>query len=230
MDRRLTAEEALEALRAQGDPAALPAMARYGIPAQYGNRIPQLRALARRAGRDHDLAQALWSTGVHEARLLATMVADPARFTEEEAERWALDLRSWDLCDGLCLNLLRRTPFAWKKAGEWPRREEELVRRAGFSLIAVLAVHDKAAPDARFLALLPLVEEGAGDGRNLVRKAVSWALRQVGKRDLELNAAAVAAAERLRARDDRPSRWVASDALRELRSGAVQARLRRANK
>lgn len=200
-------------------------MARFGIPATFGNSIPQLRAVAKRIGRDHDMALALWATGVHEARILAAMVEDPKLVTEEQAEAWVSDFDSWDLCDQCCSNLLDRTPFAWRKIREWTAREEEFVRRAGYVLIAVLAVHDKSAPDSRFTELLPTIEGGATDPRNYVRKAVNWALRQVGKRDIVLNQAAIECGERLLLTGDRTARWVATDALRELRSPAVLERL-----
>lgn len=216
-------------LRARSDPASREGMARYGIDtstALGGTSVPMLRALARRAGKDHGLAAALWSTGVHEARILATMVDDPALVTEEQMEAWAAEFRSWDLCDQSCNNLFWRTPFAWPKAFEWSQRQEEFVRRAGFVLMAVLAVHDKRSPDARFLDLLPLIERGACDERNFVRKAVNWALRQIGKRSLELNGVAVECSLRISQQDSKAARWIAGDALRELRSEAVQARLR----
>jgi 3-methyladenine DNA glycosylase AlkD len=187
---------------------------------------------------DHELALALWATGNHEARLLATMVDDPAMVDEAQMEAWVLDLDSWDVCDQLTSNLFDKTPFAYDKAHEWAARDEEFVRRAAFALIAALAWQDKEAPDARILAFLPLVEEHAGDPRNFVKKAVSWALRNVGKRNAALNAAAIACAERIRDAADaraggrrggdpsaRAARWVAADALRELTSDKVRARL-----
>jgi 3-methyladenine DNA glycosylase AlkD len=217
----------LEELRGRACPENLAGQRRFGITADLGVSIPELRAIARRTGRDHAVALGLWSTGLHEARLLATMVDDPAEVTEEQAEQWVLDLRSWDLCDQWCSNLLDKTPLAWPKAVEWSYREGELVRRAGYVLMATLAVHDKAAGNDAFRALLPRIEAGASDQRHLVSKAVSWALRQIGKRNLPLNAAAIAAAERLKEGDDRASRKVAAEVLRELRGEAVQARLRR---
>ncbi len=195
-------------------------MARFGInPANtLGVSIPTLRKLAREAGRDHALALRLWRSGVHEARILAGMVDDPARVTSAQMERWALDFDSWDVCDQVCSNLFDRTPFAWEKATAWARRDEEYVRRAGFTLMACLAVHDKSAPDARFEPFFALIVAGATDERNYVKKAVNWALRQTGKRNAALRTRAIAVAERVRRLDSRAARWVASDALRELRA------------
>jgi 3-methyladenine DNA glycosylase AlkD len=202
-------------------------MARFGINPDraLGVRIPDLRRLARELGRDHRLALALWATGVHEARILASMVDDPAWVTERQMERWARDFDSWDLCDQVCGNLFDRTPFAVRKAHAWAAGEPEFVKRAGFALMAWRAVHQRQGPDREILDYLPVIERQAGDDRNYVKKAVSWALRQIGKRNRRLHGAAVSTAERITARDSRPARWVAADALRELRSRAVLDRL-----
>ena len=222
-------DDILATLRQLARPDQLAGMARFGINTEtaLGVRIPELRAIARKTGRRHHLALALWDTGIHDARILAGMVAEPGVFTEAEMEAWVGGFNSWDLCDQVCSNLFDKTPRAWAKAVEWSGREEEFVRRAGFTLMACLAVHDKKAEDAAFLALLAVIEGGAEDPRNYVKKAVNWALRNIGKRNRPLNAAAVAVAGRLGASDSRPARWVASDALRELTSEKVQARLAR---
>lgn len=195
-------------------------MARFGISSAkarvLGARKPVLRAMAREIGRDHGLALALWATAVHEARILACLVADPRLADESLAEAWVAEIDNWDLCDQCCLNLFDRLPFAWAKAAEWAGREEEFTRRAGFALMAVLAVHDKKAPDARFLEFLPLVERHAEDSRNFVKKAASWALRSMGKRNAALREAAMETARRLMARDDKTARWIGRDALKEL--------------
>jgi 3-methyladenine DNA glycosylase AlkD len=224
----VTRDEVLERLRSLADPAAKAGMARFGIETgtALGISIPTLRALARDIGRDHGLAEELWASGVHEARILAALVDDPKLVTEEQMERWVVQIDSWDVCDGVCSDLFDRTPFAHAKAAEWSTREEEFVKRAGFVLMAALAVHDKRAPDERFLEMLPLIERESHDERNFVKKAVNWALRGIGKRDRSLNAAAIAAGERIRAQDSRAARWIAADALRELRSEKVQARLK----
>ncbi len=217
----------LAKLRSLARPDQLAGMARYGINTEnaLGVRIPELRAIAKKAGRCHGLALELWATGIHDARILAGMVAEPERLGEAGMEAWVADFDSWDLCDQVCSNLFDKSPMSWRKAVEWADREEEFVRRAGFTLMACLAVHDKQAGDEAFLALLPVIERGAGDGRNYVKKAVNWALRGIGKRNRALNAAAITTAERLRQTDSRPARWVAADALRELTSDKVQARI-----
>jgi 3-methyladenine DNA glycosylase AlkD len=224
----VTRDEVLERLRSLADPAAKAGMARFGIETgtALGISIPTLRALARDIGRDHGLAEELWASGVHEARILAALVDDPKLVTEEQMERWVVQIDSWDVCDGVCSDLFDRTPFAHAKAAEWSTREEEFVKRAGFVLMAALAVHDKRAPDERFLEMLPLIERESHDERNFVRKAVNWALHQIGKRNRGLNAAAIAAGERIQAQGSRAARWIAADALRELRSEKVQARLK----
>jgi 3-methyladenine DNA glycosylase AlkD len=215
-------------------------MSRYGINVSnaFGVSIYELRRIAKRFGRDHDLALALWAAGWHETRLLACFVDDPAAVTEAQMEVWVADFDSWDLCDQATTSLFDLTPFAWSKAREWARRAPEWERRAGFALIAGLAVHDERAADDDFTALFPLIETAAFDERNFVKKAVNWALRNIGKRDRALNAAALACAQRIRAAADaragaprggdassRSARWVANDALRELASDKVQARL-----
>lgn len=203
-------------------------MAGFGIQGArvYGVRVPVLRQMARRCGRDHELALRLWDSGVHEARLLASMVAEPRLVTEELMERWAADFDSWDVCDQCCGNLFDRTPFAYQKAREWSEREGEFVKRAGFALMAYLAVHDKKAPDERLADFFPLIERQATDGRNFVKKAVNWALRQIGKRSRGLNAQARLLAGQLAASQDKTARWVGSDALRELSSEKVMGKLK----
>jgi 3-methyladenine DNA glycosylase AlkD len=220
-------DDVLARLQALADPARLAGMARYGIATEhaYGVTLPEQRTLARELGRDHALAAALWDTGVHEARILASMVDDPALVDDAQFERWAGDFDSWDLCDQVCQNLFRRTSGAYAKAVEWSAREELFVKRAGFALMAGLAVSDKRADDARFAALLEPLAAGADDDRDLVRKGASWALRSIGKRSVALNELAIGTALDLSGRAGRGARWVGTDALRELRSAQVQARL-----
>jgi 3-methyladenine DNA glycosylase AlkD len=212
-----------------GDRSRLPGMARYGIDvhAAYGVAIPDLRRAAKRVGRDHALADDLWASGIREGRILATMVADPALVTPEEMDAWVVDLTDWELCDHACGNLWERTPHGFAKARAWADRPEEFVRRAAFVLIATAAVHRKDLPDRDFVQLMPSIRRAARDERNYVRKAVSWALRQTGKRNQRLNERAVAEAERLLRSDVRSARWIARDVLRELRSDAVRERLGR---
>jgi 3-methyladenine DNA glycosylase AlkD len=212
-----------------GDPARLPGMQRFGIDTRsaLGVGVTELRSVARRLGHDHELAAALWDSGIHEARMLATMVDEPALVTRAQMDAWIEAVGSWDLCDGLCGNLFDRTPFAFDKAVEWSGRDGEFVKRAGFALMAWSAVHRKDEPDERFAAFLPTIRAQASDDRNYVKKAVSWALRQIGKRSRGLNAQAIRTAKQIERVDDRAARWIARDALRELESSAVQDRLRR---
>ena len=222
-----SAEEVLARLRALADPSRLEGMARYGIGTGevWGVTVAELRALGRDLGRDHDLAAALWRSGVSEARILAGLVDDPADVDDAQLERWAADFASWDLCDQVCQNLFRHCAQAWDKAREWSGREEPFVKRAGFTLMAGLAVADKQADDARFEAFLADVARTADDDRPAVRKGASWALRQIGKRGPALHARAVETASELAGRAGRGARWVGRDALRELRSPRVLARM-----
>lgn len=224
------ARDVVRTLERMGDRSRLEGMARFGIDTSraVGVTVTELRGVARELGRDHDLASALWATGVHEARILASLVDDPALVTEAQMESWVADLDSWDICDGVCGNLFDRTPFALDKAVEWSAREPEFEKRAGFALMAWAAVHRKDLPDAAFASLLPVIRAQATDDRNYVKKAISWALRSIGKRSVGLNVRAVATAERIGRLDARAARWIARDALRELRGEAVQARLRKA--
>jgi 3-methyladenine DNA glycosylase AlkD len=218
----------LEELRSLGDPAAVAGMARFGICSRQvlGVSTPQLRAMARRIGRDQALAGQLWDSGVFEARALAALIANPAEVSEALMEAWVKEFDSWAICDGCCANLFDKTKFAWHKALEWSRREEEYVKRAGYTLMAVLAVHDKAAADNKFLRCLPAIRRGSSDPRNFVKKAVNWALRQIGKRNRSLNRAAIRTARQIRKKESASARWIAADALRELESPAVQRRLK----
>ncbi len=215
---RPAAADVLEALEQLAQPENLPGMRRFGINTEraLGVNMPKLRKLARELRRDHDLALSLWATEIHEARLLATMVADPKRLTAAQMEAWAKDFDSWNLCDGACSNLFSRTALAWELTPAWAAREEEFVRRAGFVLMATLAVHQKAAPDEAFLAFFPLLERFAPDDRNFVKKAVNWALRQIGKKNQVLRKEAILLAGRIREQPHKSSRWIAADALREL--------------
>jgi 3-methyladenine DNA glycosylase AlkD len=226
---RIRARTIVAELRSLGDPTALKGQARFGIQTRraLGISIPSLRAIAKREGRNHELALELWRTGIHEARILASFVDEPAAVTEAQMEAWAAEFDSWDLVDQCCSGLFDRTPWAYPKAAEWAGRDEEFVKRAGFALMAALAAHDKEAPDQRFLRFLELVEREAGDPRNFVKKAVNWALRGIGKRNLALNGEAVQAALRIQAGAKASARWVASGALRELRSERVVARIHR---
>lgn len=207
-------------LRHAGNPQDLAGMARFGIDVSdcFGVHVPQLRKMARAVGRNQSLAEELWSTGIHDARLLASLVGDPAKITRATMDRWAADFCSWDLCDACSCNLFDRTPWAWQKVRKWSKDEREFVRRAAFSIIAALTIHDKAAPDSVFEDTLPLIEQYAFDNRNYVRKAVNWALRNIGKRNPALMKKAIACGERIHRQGTPPARWIAADALRELRA------------
>lgn len=223
-----------------GSEASRAGMARYGINTgdAFGVSVYDLRRMADRIGTDHGLALALWETGNHEARLLACFIDDPASVTAPQMEAWAAGFDSWDICDQATTSLFDQTPLAWVKAVEWAGREEEWVRRAGFAMMAGLAVHDRKASDGDFEKLLEFIERGASDDRNFVKKAVNWALRNIGKRNAALNSAAIACAERIRDAANaragaerggdagaKAARWVATDALRELASDKVRDRL-----
>jgi len=227
--RAWTCAQALKELRALGQRRNVDGMARFGIRAKivYGVAKPKMDALARRIGKDHQLALDLWASGVHDARILAGMIDVPEEVSAVQMDRWVRDFDNWDVCDGTCCHLFAHTGGAWEKAVAWSKRKTEFEKRAGFALMAYLAVHDKTADDGKYLRLLPLIRREAGDERNFVRKAVNWALRQIGKRNLRLNAAAIREGERIKKMKSRSARWIAADALRELNSSAVQARLRR---
>jgi 3-methyladenine DNA glycosylase AlkD len=224
-----TVQGVLRELDAAADPTRLPGMARYGIATgkALGVSLPDLRRMGRDIGKNHDLALGLWHTAVHEARMLAGMIDEPSRVTASQMDSWVRDFDSWDLCDQVCSNLFDRTRFAFSKAEQWSRRKPEFEKRASFSLMAATAVHRKDVGDEPFEAFLPLIRASATDERNYVKKAVNWALRQIGKRNARLNRLAIATAEEIRSIDSKAARWIASDALRELTSDAVRNRLDR---
>jgi 3-methyladenine DNA glycosylase AlkD len=221
-------KQILTQLKSLGNPAAAEGMARYGIntDSAYGVSIPNLRKIARKTAKNLPLAEALWASGIHEARILAGMIYPPEKITDKQMEGWVTDFDSWDLCDQCCNNLFRKAVDAHAKAVGWSERDEEFVKRAGFVLMACLAVHDKRAADSEFLKFLPIIKREAVDKRNFVKKAVNWALRQIGKRNPTLNQAAIAAAREIEKMDSPAAKWVAADAIRELASDAVQKRLR----
>ena len=221
-------DEILLKLRSLSDSKAVEGMARFGINPKntYGVSVPHLRALAKEVGRIHLLAQQLWSTGIHEAKILASMIDEPRMVSEEQMEQWVTGFDSWDVCDQCCGNLFDKTEFAYRKAAEWSGRDEEFVKRAGFVLMAELAVHDRTAHDREFMKFLSLIDKHPTDDRNFVKKAINWAIRQIGKRNLSLNKAAIRVSRKVQLRDSRSAKWIASDALRELTSKSVQKRLR----
>jgi 3-methyladenine DNA glycosylase AlkD len=242
MNLKRQVAEIVAEVRGLGSETNRAGMARYGIKVDdaFGVSIYELRKIAKRLGRNHELALALWKSGKHEGRLLACFVDDPVRVTAAQMNAWARDFDSWDICDQATTSLFDQSEHAWKKAVEWAGKKPEWIRRGGFSLMAGLAVHDRQADDRKFQALFPVIEAAAFDDRNFVKKAVNWALRNIGKRNRALNLAAIACAEKIREAANlraggeragdpqtRAARWVAADALRELTSAKRQAGLRK---
>ncbi|MDP2932053.1 MAG: DNA alkylation repair protein [Chloroflexota bacterium] len=225
----MTSAQVMEKLKNKARPDQLAGMARYGMSPEgrLGVSVPDMRQFAKELGRDHSLALELWQTGIAEARMVAAMIDDPGQLTGSQMEDWVKDFNSWDVCDQVCDNLFEYSPLAWQKIIDWSEREEEFAKRAAFTLLACLAWHDKKADDRKFIELFPVIIKGATDERNFVKKAVNWALRNIGKRNLNLNQAAVNAARQIQQIDSKAARWIAADAIRELESEAVQARLKR---
>lgn len=207
-------------------------MARYGINPHnnLGISIYQLRPLAKQIGTNHALALRLWDSQIHDARLLACFIDDPALVTSKQMDSWATDFDSWDICDQVCTSLFDQTPFVYDKVFQWAAKEQEFIRRAAFSLIAGLAIHDKNATDQDFIDLLALCITYATDERNYVKKAVNWALRNIGKRNSALNKTALKIAEKIKNLDSKSARWIASDAIRELTSPKIKEKLERKKK
>jgi 3-methyladenine DNA glycosylase AlkD len=220
--------QVLDKLKSLADPDYLAGMATFAIHTDraLGVSAPLMRKLAKEIGTDHKLALKLWQTRIHEARVLAALIDDPKQVTKSQMNAWVRQFDNWGVCDACCCVLFDKTPFAWEKAIAWAGRKEEFVRRAGFVLMAALAVHDKNAPDKKFLPFFKVIKRHADDERNFVKKAVNWALRQIGKRNRLLNKKAVAVAKEIRSIDSPSARWIAADALRELAGKKVQSRLR----
>ena len=223
----LSVGKVLHWLERRGSQRNRDGMERFGItsPKRFGVSMQTMRPLVTRLGRNHDLALRLWETGWLEARILASFVDDPARVTVAQMEAWARAFDNWAVCDSVCCHLFDRTPHAWRAVARWSRRRSEFVRRGAFALLAGLAVHDQRAGDETFVAAFPLIEDAANDPRNFVKKAVNWALRQIGKRNLVLNRKAIVVARRLTRRPETSARWIGHDALRELTSRTVMVRL-----
>jgi 3-methyladenine DNA glycosylase AlkD len=221
--------ETLRELKRLADPQIRAKMAYFGVDVRnaHGISAPVLHRFAREIGKDQELAEQLWASGIHEAKILASLTAEPEKITSRQMDRWAHNFDSWDVVDSACCYLYAYAKPAWSKVYEWSRKVDEFEKRAAFSLAAYLSYKDKAAVDAKFERFLRVIEREASDERNFVRKAVNWALRNIGKRNLRLNKLAIETAERLRKQNSRAARWIAADALRELKGDAVQARLRR---
>lgn len=220
-------DEILKKLKSLSNPKAMQGMAKYGITPErtYGVSIPHLRKIAQEIGKDHGLARKLWESNIRETRILASMVDDPALATEEQLEKWVQEFDYWEICDQVCQNLFTYTKCAYQKAREWSGRDEEFVKRAGFALMAWLAFKDKKAKDEQFEKFLPIIRKESLDRRNLVKKAVNWALRQIGKRNLNLNTRAIETAKDIQKLDSKSAQWIATDAIRELTSEAIKKRL-----
>ena len=216
--------EILTALRQASNPANLEGMKRFGIDTTHaiGVSIPPIRALAKKIKKNHELALELWKTNIHEVRILASMVDDPAQVTAAQIDEWVKDFNSWDICDQVCGNLFDRTPYAIPKIKEFTAREEEYVKRAGFTLIAEFAMHNKTAADDVFMEFFPIIEREAWDERNFVKKAVNWALRQTGKRNKALHKEAILCAKRILLQDSKAAKWIAKNALAELEGRGIE--------
>jgi len=230
---KTNADSIIKKLKSLSDPRAVEGMARFGINPEktLGVSIPALRKLAKETGGDHEIANRLWKSGIHEARVLASMIDDPEKVTEKQMEDWVKDFDSWDVCDQVSMNLFGETKFAYKKAAEWTKRNEEFVRRAGFAMIAVLAWQDKKEDrDGKLAKFFPLIKKYSIDDRNFVKKAVNWALRNIGKRNLSMNKKAVETAREISKIDSKSAKWIASDAIRELTGKAVLGRLNKLKK
>ncbi len=225
-------EDIIKKLHSLASPVNVQGMARFGINPHnnLGISIYQLRPLAKQIGTNHALALKLWNSQLHDARLLACFIEDPTKITSQQMDAWAADFDSWDICDQACTSLFDRSPLAYKKVFQWAEREEEFVRRAAFSLIAGLAVHDKTATEKDFDTFLTLCITYATDERNYVKKAVNWALRNIGKRTMTLNKEALKTAEKIKKIHSKSARWIASDAIRELTNQKTQEKLKRKKK
>jgi 3-methyladenine DNA glycosylase AlkD len=218
-------DELITRLKSMENRANVEGMARFGINSKntLGISVVTLRKIARDIGKDQPLALKLWSSGIHEARILACFVADPSQVTPALMNRWVKDFDSWDVCDQCCTNLFDKTPYAYEKVKEWSQRKEEFVKRAAFALIAGLAVHDKKASNTNFQRFFPIIQGAATDSRNYVKKAVNWALRQIGKRNAILHRQAMRSAAEIAKIDSSSARWIAADAIRELKTKTPRA-------
>jgi 3-methyladenine DNA glycosylase AlkD len=221
--------EVVKIIKSKAKPENLEGMARYGISTEgrLGLPVPEMRKIAKEIGKDHKLGLELWKTGYAEARIVAGFISEPDKLTEDQMEDWVKDFNSWDVCDQLCSCLFCRSPLGWKKVYDFADRDEEFVRRTSYALIAYLAIHDKKANDRKFIETFPLIKNASTDDRNYVKKAVNWALRNIGKRNSKLNKEAIKLANSIKKIDSKPARWIANDAIRELESEAVQNRLKK---
>lgn len=222
------AEKTINELRIKRNPVNVAGMARFGINPEkaLGISIKELRKIAKDIGYDHKLALDLWASGIHEARLLATLIDEPSKATKRQMDSWVNEFNSWDLCDQCCNNLFRKTDFVDEKILKWVKSNKEFTRRAGFVLIAVQAVHNKKLSDNEIQNYLPLVLKYSTDERNYVKKAVNWALRQIGKRNKALNNKTLNVCNQLLELNSKSAKWIARDAIRELTSDSIISRLK----
>jgi len=229
LNNKMRYQEIIKRLKAQKNPKNVEGMARFGIRPKtkvYGISMPEIRKLAKDISKNHQLALELWESGIHEARILSGLIAEAEELTEKQMEKWVKDFDSWDICDQVCMNLFDKTKLAEKKIFEWEKRKEEFARRTAFSLMAALAVHNKELEDKEFIKFFPLIKRASTDERNFVRKAVNWALRQIGKRNKKLNKEAIRLAKEIQRINSKSARWIANDAIRELIGENVQKRLK----
>jgi 3-methyladenine DNA glycosylase AlkD len=223
----VTVEQVVARLKEQARPDQLEGMQRFGMAREgrLGLSMPDMRKLAKELGKNHNLALELWKTGIAEARIIAALIDDPKLLAEKQMENWVKDFNSWDVCDQTCSELFAKSPLAWQKVVDWSKRDEDYVKRAAFALLASLAWHDKKADNKCFIELQPVIVQASTDERNFVRKAVNWALRNIGKRNIRLNQVAIDTARKIRKLNSKAARWIASDAIRELESEMVRKRL-----
>ena len=216
----MDAKEIIKKLKIHANRKNVEGMARFGINPEntLGVSMPLLRKTAKEIGKDHNLAQGLWDSGIHEAKILASLIDDPKMVTEKQIEKWVKGFDSWDVCDQVCMSLFDKTPFAYQKALKWAKEKKEFVKRAGFAIMAALSVHDKKAKDKDFVKFFPLIKKFSVDERNFVRKANNWALRQIGKRNMYLNKKAIKLAEEIQKINSKSAKWIAGDAIRELKA------------
>ena len=225
-------EKVMKQLKSMGDPKNIEGMGRFGIKTDnnLGVSVTTIRNYAKKIGKNHELAVNLWESGIRDARMVAACIEDPNTVSEEQVDKWVRDLDSWDICDHCCGHFFDQTPFAYKKVREWTKSNELFVKRAGFSLIAWLAVHDKKKNDSEFESFLKIIKRESTDERNYVKKAVNWALRQIGKRNYKMNKKALSISKEIQKLDSKAAKWIASDAIRELTSDKVQEKLKKRKK
>lgn len=229
----MTQDDIIKKLKSLSRPEELKAMERFGInpgKAFGGIRIPDLKKIALEIGKNHETAQKLWKTGIHEARLLAVLIEDPKKVTEKQMDIWVKDFDTWDICDTCCMHLFRKTKFAYSKINQWSSNRKEFIKRAAFTLIASLAVHEKNALDETFSSFFDIIILYSNDERNYVKKAVNWALRSIGKKNIILNKLAIKTAYEIKKTGSKSAVWIANDAIRELESEKIQKRFKKKEK